>query len=90
MRHNPFVRLMFGEIPAASNPFEIEPSLAMLMKAAERGSKLAADALSCALYGELPRLAELELARHTDKCERNDFAAQGIYGDRRAERSVFP
>lgn len=40
------------------------PSLLVLMEAAERGGRPAADALFAALYAELHRLAKHELARH--------------------------
>jgi RNA polymerase sigma factor (TIGR02999 family) len=41
-----------------------EPSLGVLIEAADRGSKPAADALFSALYGQLRRIAKNELARH--------------------------
>lgn len=41
-----------------------EPSLVALMEAAESGNRPAADALFCALYAELRRVATHELARH--------------------------
>jgi RNA polymerase sigma factor (TIGR02999 family) len=43
---------------------ENAPRFALLVEAAERGSKEAADALFGALYSELRRLAKRELARH--------------------------
>lgn len=43
---------------------EIQPSLSLLMDAADHGSKAAADQLFSALYGELRRLARYELAWH--------------------------
>jgi RNA polymerase sigma factor (TIGR02999 family) len=43
---------------------ESEPSFAVLLEEAERGSKQAADALFDTLYSELRRLAKRELARH--------------------------
>jgi RNA polymerase sigma factor (TIGR02999 family) len=43
---------------------ESEPSLVVLLEAADRGSKAHADALFSALYRELRRIAKRELARH--------------------------
>jgi len=43
---------------------ETEPSLVTLMEAADLGSKSAADDLFSALYGQLRRIAKIELARH--------------------------
>ena len=42
----------------------MEPKIASLMEAADRGEPTAADALFAALYSELHRLARRELARH--------------------------
>jgi len=44
---------------------EMQPTLASLIDAAERGDRSAADALFTALYGELHRLAKRELARQS-------------------------
>jgi len=41
----------------------LEPTLSLLIHAAERGDRLAADALFSALYSELHRVAKRELAR---------------------------
>jgi len=48
----------------SGDPLGSEPSLVVLMEAADRGSKPAADALFSALYRELHRIAKHELARH--------------------------
>jgi RNA polymerase sigma factor (TIGR02999 family) len=52
-----------GPLPSVQNLMELDPTFTLLVEAAERGDRSAADTLFSRLYAELHRLAKRELAR---------------------------